>query len=186
MRLFTCQHCGQMLYFENTRCERCGRALGFLAEDEQNLHALDPIASGPAPIGPRVWHALGVAGRTFKLCANADHDVCNWLVDAGSSETMCAACRHNRVIPELSDFGNRLAWRKIELAKHRLFYTLFRLGLAPAIDLGAAHEPLVFQFLADFPNVLGEKVMTGHDDGVVTIALSEADDAEREQRRTAD
>ena len=32
MKLFTCQHCGQLLYFENTRCERCGHALGYLPE----------------------------------------------------------------------------------------------------------------------------------------------------------
>jgi hypothetical protein len=25
MKLFECRHCGQLLYFENTRCERCGR-----------------------------------------------------------------------------------------------------------------------------------------------------------------
>ncbi len=176
MRLFNCQHCGQMLYFENTRCERCGRLLGFLADDGQTLHAIEPA-------GPTDWRALGIEGRTFRFCANAEHDVCNWLVDAGSGQTMCAACRHNQVIPELSDAGNRLAWRKIEAGKHRLFYTLYRLGLAQTIDLGAPHEPLVFQFLADYPNVAGEKVMTGHEDGVITIALAEADDAEREQRR---
>ena len=177
MRLFNCQQCGQMLFFENTRCERCGHALGFLAEDDQALHAIEP--SGETG----VWRALGIEGRSFRLCANAAHDVCNWLVDSGSDQAMCAACRHNRVIPELSDANNRLAWRKIEAAKHRLFYTLYRLGLAQIIDLGAQHEPLVFQFLADYPNVAGEKVMTGHEDGVITIALAEADDAERELRR---
>ena len=26
MKLFECQHCGQLLYLENTRCERCGHA----------------------------------------------------------------------------------------------------------------------------------------------------------------
>ena len=41
MKLFTCQHCGQLLYFENTACERCGRALGFLPE-LTNLSALEP------------------------------------------------------------------------------------------------------------------------------------------------
>jgi hypothetical protein len=32
MQLFECQHCGQLLYFENTRCERCGHDLGYLPE----------------------------------------------------------------------------------------------------------------------------------------------------------
>lgn len=180
MRLFSCQSCGQILFFENVRCERCGHALGFWP-DESNLHALEPA---PDSTGD-TWTALGIEGRTFRLCANAQYDVCNWLVDAGLGETFCAACRHNQTIPELHVADNHLAWRKIEMAKHRLFYGLYRLGLLKAIDLGAAHEPLVFRFLADLPNPEGQKVMTGHEDGVITIALSEADDAEREQRRKA-
>ncbi len=43
---------------------------------------------------------------------------------------------------------------------------------------------LAFDFLADSPDPTGPKVMTGHDNGLITIALVEADDAERERRRT--
>ena len=32
MKLFQCQNCGQPLYFENTLCESCGLALGYLAD----------------------------------------------------------------------------------------------------------------------------------------------------------
>ena len=32
MKLFKCPHCGQMLYFENVRCESCGHRLGFIPE----------------------------------------------------------------------------------------------------------------------------------------------------------
>ena len=177
MRLFSCQSCSQILFFENTRCERCFHALGFWPENEV-LTALEPA---PDSIGD-TWIALGVPGRTFRLCANAKHDVCNWLVEASSPEKMCAACRHNRIIPALNSADHRLAWRKIEIAKHRLFYSLFRLGLAKE-DLMAKQAPLVFRFLDDVPNRLGKKVMTGHKNGVVTIALSEADDVEREYRR---
>jgi hypothetical protein len=180
MRLFSCQSCSQILFFENIRCERCRHALGFNPIDGQ-LSALEvaPDSTGDT------WTALGTEDRTFRLCANAKHDVCNWLVDATSDETMCAACRHNRVIPELGNETNRRAWRKIEVAKHRLFYTLYRMRLAQTVDLFAAPEPLVFRFLADHPSIPSKKVMTGHEDGVITIALSEADDAERELRRTA-
>lgn len=178
MRLFSCQSCSQILFFENTICERCRHTLGFWPDDEV-LTALEPA---PDSTGD-TWVALGVPGRTFRLCANAQHAVCNWLVDAASGETLCAACRHNRVIPELGDADKRLAWHKIEAAKHRLFYTLYKLGLPKVVAMNATHEPLVFKFLADVPNVAGQKVMTGHDDGVITIALSEADDAERELRR---
>ena len=178
MRLFSCQSCSQILFFENVRCERCTHTLGFWPET-CILSALEPALDSSGD----TWHALGIPGPSFRLCANAQYGVCNWLVDAASGETMCAACRHNKIIPELNITDNKIAWRKIELAKHRLFYTLFRLGLARTVDLGASPEPLVFQFLADFPNPAGEHVMTGHDDGVITIALSEADDAERELRR---
>ena len=41
MKLFQCQNCGQPLYFENTRCERCGLALGYLPEQE-TITALKP------------------------------------------------------------------------------------------------------------------------------------------------
>jgi hypothetical protein len=44
---------------------------------------------------------------------------------------------------------------------------------------------LVFEFLAEPPTEDGPKVMTGHDNGLITIALAEANDVERERRRTA-
>jgi hypothetical protein len=43
---------------------------------------------------------------------------------------------------------------------------------------------LAFYFLADADNTRTPKVITGHDDGLITIALAEADDVERERRRT--
>jgi len=30
MKLFKCDNCGQLLYFENSQCERCGHKSGFL------------------------------------------------------------------------------------------------------------------------------------------------------------
>ena len=41
MKLFTCQSCRQLLYFENTHCERCGHMLGYLP-DIGTLSALEP------------------------------------------------------------------------------------------------------------------------------------------------
>jgi hypothetical protein len=45
-------------------------------------------------------------------------------------------------------------------------------------------QGLAFDFLAEGPGPTGPKVMTGHDNGLITISLEEADDAERERRRT--
>ena len=121
MKLFECQNCGQALYFENTRCESCGLALGYLparqtvtalAEEEGALRALADASPG-----------------RYRYCANTQHDVCNWLVPADSPDQFCAACRHNRTIPDLSVAENLFNWRKLEVAKHRLFYTLLKLRL---------------------------------------------------------
>ena len=73
MKLFTCQHCGQLLYFENTGCERCGRALGFLPE-LATLSALEPDGE--------LWRALAAPAKRYRACANAVYDACNWQVEA--------------------------------------------------------------------------------------------------------
>ena len=46
-------------------------------------------------------------------------------------------------------------------------------------------ERLAFDFLATPLDAATPRVMTGHDNGLITVALEEADDAEREKRRTA-
>jgi hypothetical protein len=175
MKLFRCQHCDQVLYFENVRCERCSYRLGYLPEPAL-LSALEP--EGEA------WRALGAPGKTYRFCANAEYGACNWLVPAESGDSFCLACRHNRTVPDLSASENLLPWIKIELAKHRLFYTLIRLRLPLVTRAEDPNEGLAFDFLGDPPEgTVGPKVMTGHDNGVITIALAEADDLQREQRR---
>ena len=175
MKLFKCQACGQLLYFENTACVNCGHRLGYLPERTE-LSALEP--EGDA------WRALAEPERPYRFCANAEHDVCNWLVPAQSNARYCLACRHNGVIPDIGAPAQLAAWRVIELAKHRLFYALLRLGLPLTTRAADPTHGLVFEFLADPPQG-GPNVMTGHDDGLITIALVEADDAEREKRRVA-
>jgi hypothetical protein len=177
MKLFECQACGQLLHFENTRCERCSRRLGYLPR-ASDLSALEPEEQ-------ETWRALAAPRQQrFRFCANAAYDACNWLTEADSGTGFCLACRHNGIIPDLGKPGNKIAWQKIEVAKHRLFYALVRLGL-PLETRAEAPEGLTFEFLADPPAEGGPKVMTGHDNGLITIALSEADDAERERRRTS-
>ena len=178
MKLFDCQHCGQTLYFENTSCEKCGHRLGYVPDD-QDLYAVvrvDGVAS-------RHWQIKGDNRRTFQFCNNAVHDVCNWLVSSDDPGGYCVACRHNHTVPDLSKPGNLDLWRLIEVAKHRLFYTLLELKLPLTTRADDPKEGLVFEFLEDPGN--GQPVMTGHDEGRITIALAEADDAEREKRRKA-
>lgn len=175
MKLFECQNCGQALYFENTRCESCGLRLGYLPERE-TITALQE-ADG-------VWRALAAPYGRYRFCANAQHDdVCNWLVAADQAEAFCAACRHNRTIPDLSQPENLVRWRKIESAKHRLFYTLLKLRL-PLTTRPDDPNGLAFDFLAaPAQHSQAPPVMTGHENGLITLNLAEADDAERERAR---
>jgi len=163
-----------MVFFENHRCVKCDHPLGFLPDTLQ-MAALEQ-ADG------QNWRALGrdanQANRTYRSCANGlQHQVCNWLVPANDDSALCIACRLNEIIPDLSDPNNIKRWFKLELAKRRCVYTWLKLGL-PVGNHTA--PPLRFRFLQDRPN---EPVKTGHDNGVITINLAEADDDEREHRR---
>lgn len=175
MKLFKCQNCDQLIYFENTRCERCGHALGYLWE-ERELSALTPTPSGD-------WAALADRGRLYRYCANAAHDVCNWLVPLDAADPLCLACQLNNTIPNLSEPAYVSHWRKLELAKHRLIYALLRFGLPVVSKTADPALGLAFDFLAPGEADTQAGVITGHADGLITINIVEADEAERERIR---
>jgi hypothetical protein len=174
MKLFSCQGCGQLLYFENVRCENCSRFLGYLP-DLTEISALEPMEGALSTV-------LAAPDRAYKFCRNYDAGVCNWMVPADDEAGFCAACRHNQTIPDLSVPGNDQLWRKLETAKHRLFYSLLRLGLPLENRIDDPQHGLAFDFLADSPTH-AQGVLTGHDNGLITLALKEADDATREKVR---
>jgi len=97
MKLFKCQSCGQVLYFENTICERCSHRLGYLP-NELTLSALEPEKE--------IWQTLAKPHRQVRFCDNAGYGACNWLMDEHAVGTLCVACRHNRTIPDLSIADN--------------------------------------------------------------------------------
>jgi len=173
MKLFECQSCGNPLYFENTRCNRCQRQAGYLPDLE--------VMSAVEPDGDR-WVALADPQQRYRFCANWELHACNWLVRTDAGKRFCRACQHNRTIPDLSDPARQVLWRRVEEAKRRLVYSLIKLRLPMPSLASGAQAPLVFDFLADEPE---QKIITGHDDGVVTISLHEADDVAREQARTS-
>ncbi|MCP8884595.1 putative zinc-binding peptidase [Devosia sp. XJ19-1] len=176
MKLFSCDHCGNTVYFENATCERCGHTLGY-APDHGALLSLDDDNGA--------WTSPARPSERFIFCANAQHGACNWLVaETPGGDIFCAACRHNETIPPIADPANLGRWQTIERAKKRLFYALIRLGLPLRTRDEDPDHGLAFRFLADDSGAK-ERVMTGHDTGTITIALSEADDAEREYRRTS-
>jgi hypothetical protein len=173
VRLFSCQACGNIVHFENRSCGRCGHRLAFLPE-RVTLSALKPMGNQ--------WQPLERPEQRRWLCTNIKMDACNWLVDDGSNDAYCAACCHNGTVPDLSDPARLSGWRELEVAKHRLFYSLLRWKLPLKTRAEDPEHGLIFNFLADDP-ATGNKVMTGHDNGVITVALTEADDIERERRR---
>lgn len=177
MKLFECQNCGNLIYFENVRCERCGMALGYLP-DPGTLTALARTDEG-------AWTALVPAPGPLRYCANAAHGACNWLVPADGAETFCLACRHNHTVPDPAIPENLSRWQRLEIAKRRLIYTLIALRLPRATRAEDPGHGLAFDFLADQGEAAhSRRVMTGHADGLITINIAEADDAERERTRT--
>jgi hypothetical protein len=112
MKLFTCDCCGNLLYFENTTCVRCEAHLGFLT-DAMHLS----VISVP---DEHDCERLPDPGRqsAFRKCDNyTEFQVCNWMVPADSD-------------PAFSERG---------------------------------------------------RVITGHDEGLITINIAEADPVAREK-----
>lgn len=175
MKTFHCDVCGALVFFENVSCLQCGHVLGFLP-DVMDLAALEPAPDD-------LWKALAVAasGGLYRPCANGlAHALCNWYVPAEDQNLLCDACRLNAEVPELGTPGDRGLWHKVEIAKRRLIYTLKWLALPMEGPQGAGPQ-LQFRVVADSPGK--SPVLTGHEGGVITVNLVEADDVEREKRR---
>ncbi|MFT4887858.1 MAG: hypothetical protein ACJAY7_001920 [Pseudohongiellaceae bacterium] len=167
MKNFTCS-CGQLLFFENTRCLSCNRDVSF-----------DPVQMSMYPISVDAQNCLP------KVCKNRlDYDVCNWLVTKPGS-SYCISCELNQTIPNLLLKNRRRWWKSLEHAKRRLIYSLLSLGL-PVNGRSVESNGLAFQFIEDKrtdPGVAEEYVTTGHLQGLITINITEADDVTREISR---
>jgi len=186
MKIFNCDNCGHPVFFENVQCLNCGCALAFLP-DQLSMAALLAPAGPNADGSPALWERShppeGVPLR-YRMCLNHDlHQSCNFAVLPEDPNQLCVSCRQTRVLPDLSFPENRQRLYSIEVAKRRLFYSLARLGLASTSPLatGDTEDGPVYEFLADLPG--GPRVMTGHNQGLITLNISEADDDERERRR---
>ncbi len=179
MRIFHCDHCRQTVFFENTVCGKCGHKLAYLS-DLRIVASLDPVEGAAELWTTPVPRA---EGRTYRLCENqAKYGVCNWAVPSDDPNPLCKSCRLTRLIPDLSFVGNDVAWARLEAAKRRLVYSLMELRL-PLQPPGDGKPGLVFQFMGDPPG--GSRVLTGHDNGVITVNIDESDDVEREKRRVS-
>jgi hypothetical protein len=116
---------------------------------------------------------------THKRCARALLAACNWLVSDADAE-LCVSCRLTEAAPELRRDEELQAFAKAEAAKRRLIYQLLDLGLpyVPRSDDAEAGLGFVFAFRSE-----ASPVLTGHQDGLITLDLSECDNVHRERLR---
>ena len=178
MRPFACPNCRHLLHFEERVCPSCGFTLGYDPLSDQFLFLSDRATA---------WRDAGAATHQVVVCANNnDYGICNWLVPSGQANRLCRACRHNRTIPDLTVATVPERWAKIEAAKRRLIDTLLRLRLPLETPAEATAGPgLAFDFLYDPAAEQNRhpQVLTGHNSGVITLNLIEADDVARERIR---
>ncbi len=175
MKLFKCGNCGQVLFFENSLCECCGYELGF------NVNQLELTAL--VKQDENCYKVYGdMSGAKFRYCINHQYKVCNWLVSENDPSPFCKACSFNRTIPDINNPDYRYRWNTIENAKHRLIYSLLRLQLPLVNKITDPIKGLSFDFKADDINA-HERILTGHNNGLITLNIAEADDIEREMTR---
>ena len=178
MRVFHCSHCDQVVFFENSQCINCGHVLAYLPDVAQ-IGSLDPLDGG-------LWSSpVATPGQTYRQCANyVGQQVCNWAVVAADPQPLCVSCRLTRMIPDMVVPEHRDAWYRLEAAKRRLVHTLRALRLPLLSKHDDQDAGLAFDFLSDDPTAGETQVLTGHLNGVVTVSVAEANDSERERRRT--
>ena len=130
------------------------------------------------------WQRLGPEAEAQRPCLNyAAEGVCNWMLQHDDPASYCVSCRTTHIIPTLGKPENRKYWALMEQAKRRLAYTLLSRRLPmPSRDEDPQHG-ISFQFLEEVSPQ--DRVLTGHDEGVITLNIAEADDAMREKMRTS-
>ena len=175
MKTLACERCGLRVFFENVACERCGAALGFVP-GEREMGAFEIGADG-------AWQRLRDGAAAQKPCHNyTSVQACNWMVPADSDATLCTSCQTTHILPALSEPDNLVSWQLIEQAKRRLVYSLLSLGLPVRSKAVDPEHGVWFEFLQELQP--GQRVLTGHDNGIITLNVGEADDARRERART--
>jgi hypothetical protein len=182
MKPYPCPNCGRPNHFEVRVCPNCSFTLGYDPQSDRFLFLGDNATT---------WRDSDGADHPVLVCANNNaYQICNWLVPAVGNQPMCLACRHNRTIPDLTGPTVPERWAKIEAAKRRLFHTLLHLNLPietmKEAEANGTAPGLAFDFLYD---PVGEQtgtvqITTGHEAGVITLNVLEADDVQREKMRT--
>jgi hypothetical protein len=190
-RAYQCQ-CGRPVFLGNSECLACHTPLGYVIErlGVVPLALLTPLVAinGAAPAPETYTVYDDPLGPRYHRCANfLTAAGCNWMRPSSSDATggegsrYCLSCSATRTIPDLSLKGGGKRWRKLEQAKRRLISQLLALGLPVVTRHHDQLHGLAFDFLSNVPG--GPHVLTGHEDGVITLNAEEAEDAVRERIR---
>jgi hypothetical protein len=126
---------------------------------------------------PETWRLTddSTTHSDYRHCANFDSPAgCNWLVTVDEASPFCIACRLNRTLPDLDDSDNQQYWRSIEAAKRRLVSQLLALDLPVESKTENPEQGLAFDILRS--PIDGPKVLTSHDNGLITLNAEEAGD----------
>ncbi len=173
MKLYTCSSCSNLLYFENSICLRCNNTVGF---DAAKLSMVTLVSNGS-----KIFTDISDQKNKYRFCANSTQNTCNWLIPVNETSIFCKACELNKIIPALTNWQNIERWKRIELAKHRLIYSLFRLHLPVKSKISDNEKGIAFEFMADVSPA--ERVITGHLNGTITLNIEEADETERTRNK---
>jgi hypothetical protein len=171
VRAFTCPNCSALTFFQNSVCLSCDSAIGYLRA-QQRFATL--TTTPDATIGHR-----DDTGATYVACANLGLAGCNWLVDRTVAGGLCDCCALTRTRPADGDSDGLRFFARAEKAKRQLVYQLDVLGLPTTPRALDPDHGLAFDLLSSED----EPVITGHDNGVITIDLAEGDDPHREALR---
>ncbi|MBU3848478.1 MAG: putative zinc-binding peptidase [Candidatus Acinetobacter avistercoris] len=176
MKYFACANCQSQIFFANSQCTNCHKALGYVAS-EKDMGSFEKY-------NQTRWRAFNSNFKTklYKPCFNyTHHQVCNWMIPADSPEIYCESCILTHIIPNLDNPDHTLYWSRLEHAKRRFLYLMQRLNIMPR-PKKSDHDRggLRFNFLMPEP---GRLVITGHSYGLITLNATEADVVYRETTR---
>jgi hypothetical protein len=157
VRAFHCEVCGAELFFENSVCVACGTAVGYSREQG----------------------TMAAVSADRPICANLNRCGCNWIADPASAFGLCFSCTLTRTRPADGDMVGLAQYWVAESAKRRLIFGLDELQLPIKVSDGSVG--LAFDLLSSSQG----KIITGHQNGIITLDLAESNDAHREALRAS-
>jgi hypothetical protein len=155
VRAFHCEVCAAELFFENSVCVACGTAVGY----------------------SRQQGSMVAVSFDRPICANLNRCGCNWIADPASTAGLCFSCTLTRTRPADGDTVGLGQYWVAEAAKRRLIFGLDELQLPIKVHDGWVG--LAFDLLSSGQG----KIITGHQNGIITLDLAESNDAHREALR---